>query len=300
MQISNNQNNEKKLIVYPAGLWAKELLTLSRFEKIEYFIDDEYQQGKEFEICGHVKKIFPFEKIVEEKINDIIVLISDTKKYQECKQKLENIGLIENIHFFNGWKLHKNFYSYSVDEKDWLQYEKNKNINHDEQTVWEERAREMSSLIPEDVKSLMDIGCGNCRLKKYLPDNMRYYGLDCVKREEDTLLCDINAEQLPKIQVDMYYLAGVLYYVNDIKKLFEQMKSAKYIIFNYFDEMNQLRLDGYCGGVPSHAINEREEYITIADIINTLWDCGFVVEKVLFDYRERNNYYFRAKNRRLV
>lgn len=296
-----NEYKVKKLIVYPAGKWAKELLTLSRFEQIEYLVFDNEESCENFSDYSQGKdKVFSFDKLLEEDKNDILVIISDTRQYENCKEKLEKIGLIENIHFFNGWKLHKNFYRYSQRATNWVTYEKNSQLIHDDQIVWEMRAKEMAQMIPDDVNSIMDVGCGNRRLKKYLSSDIKYYGMDYLRQSEEVILCDFNREDLPNIVVDLYYMAGIVLYVNDIKKLFSQMINAKYILLSHADEMNYLRLDNNVGSLNSFVVNEREDYLTLADIINALWECGFVIEKVQYDYRERNNYYIRAKRKDLI
>ena len=43
----------------------------------------------------------------------------------------------------------------------------------------------MASMIPSNVKSIMDIGCGDKKLKKYLNQDIKYYGLDFVSRGGD-------------------------------------------------------------------------------------------------------------------
>ena len=54
--------------------------------------------------------------------------------------------------------------------------------------AWEKRAEFMAAMIPSDVKSIMDIGCGDKKLKKYLTQDIKYYGLDFVSRGGDNCL----------------------------------------------------------------------------------------------------------------
>lgn len=92
----------KKIIGCTAGEWALKLYTVDRFISLEYLLDE--QEG-EYGICGVSKRVHSYEYLRNEKIDDLIVIINDTRKYEEIKKKLEKYGLIENIHFFNGWKL---------------------------------------------------------------------------------------------------------------------------------------------------------------------------------------------------
>lgn len=54
----------KKMIVCDFGEWTKRLITLSRFESIDYFVDDKLRfeqvekvQGKKIQSCGIEKDI---------------------------------------------------------------------------------------------------------------------------------------------------------------------------------------------------------------------------------------------------
>lgn len=121
----------KKLIGCPTGEWAKKLYTLDRFEKLSYFLDDE--EG-EFGYDGLKKQVYDYSHLREENIDNIIVIINDTRRYTEIKIKLEEYGLKENEHFFNGWKLDSNFYYKVYDDKNWLNLKK-KTIMHWQDSV---------------------------------------------------------------------------------------------------------------------------------------------------------------------
>lgn len=158
----------------------------------------------------------------------------------------------------------------------------------------------MSEMIPSDSVSIMDIGCGNGRLKKYLPKNIEtYYGVDYVARDNETIVCDLNRERLPEISVDVYYLAGVIMYINDVKSLFMSMRNARYIIFNYMDELSAIRLDYGHADINAFMINRRKDYLSIADIINYLIDAGFNIDCIQYDFRTLNQYYIRAINNKV-
>lgn len=92
----------------------KNCIQLDRFEKLSYFLDDE--EG-EFGYDGLKKQVYDYSHLREENIDNIIVIINDTRRYTEIKIKLEEYGLKENEHFFNGWKLDSNFYYKVYDDK---------------------------------------------------------------------------------------------------------------------------------------------------------------------------------------
>ena len=155
----------KKLIGCPAGEWAKKLFTLDRFEKLVYFLDE--CEG-EYGYTGLKKHVYAYEHLKNENLKDIVVIINDTRKYDEIKDQLEKYGLIENKHFFNGWKLDSSFYYEVYKDKSWIDFEKEDSMALvRQQAGWKKRAEILARLIPSDVRSVMDVGCGECLLKHF-------------------------------------------------------------------------------------------------------------------------------------
>ena len=75
----------KKIIGCTAGEWALKLYTVDRFISLEYLLDE--QEG-EYGICGVSKRVHSYEYLKNEKIDDLIVIINDTRKYEEIKNGL--------------------------------------------------------------------------------------------------------------------------------------------------------------------------------------------------------------------
>lgn len=281
----------KKIIGCPAGEWALKLYTVDRFISLEYLLDE--QEG-EYGICGFPQRVHSYEYLRNEKIDDLIVIINDTRKYEEIKKKLEKYGLIENIHFFNGWKLDSNFYHEVYADKGWQEFEQSDtNALKRQRQGWKDRARAMSQLIPEDVKVLMDIGCGEELLKEFLCKDIKYYGLDYCERNKETIICDINKEKLPDIKVDLYYMAGIIDYVIDIPNFIKQLSRAKYVVMSKTRNERFIRLDdkvmdsGYMNyGISSYYSN----------LITDMFEIGFVCRKMQWNYKQRDEYYFLFEN----
>ncbi len=271
----------KKLVVCYAGIWAERLLTIERLKEVAYFIDDIDKKRCIYGNTCFEKKIYPMNKVLDEKKDDIIIIISDNKRYGAAKAVFEEFGLIENEHFFNGWTLDFSFYKTYYDNNSWINYEKQvenainqENFNH--------RAEMMAKLIPNDVQSVLDIGCGVSDIKQYISKGIKYYGLDFCKRDSDTIICDFNKEKLPKIEVDMYYMAGLVYYIDDVEDFFSQLKKAKYILFDYGGIERYLRLDGVPG---DPLVNARNNFISIDELFVILRKNGFVFENGKWDYK---------------
>lgn len=265
----------KKIIGCPAGEWALKLYTVDRFISLEYLLDE--QEG-EYGICGFPQRVHSYEYLRNEKIDDLIVIINDTRKYEEIKKKLEKYGLIENIHFFNGWKLDSNFYHEVYADKGWQEFEQSDtNALKRQRQGWKDRARAMSQLIPEDVKVLMDIGCGEELLKEFLCKDIKYYGLDYCERNKETIICDINKEKLPDIKVDLYYMAGIIDYVIDIPNFIKQRSRAKYVVMSKTRNERFIRLDDKV--MDSGYMNYGISSYYCSNLITDMFEIGLSVEK---------------------
>lgn len=282
----------KKIIGCPAGEWALKLYTVDRFISLEYLLDE--QEG-EYGICGFPQRVHSYEYLRNEKIDDLIVIINDTRKYEEIKKKLEKYGLIENIHFFNGWKLDSNFYHEVYTDKGWQEFEQSDtNALKRQRQGWKDRARAMSQLIPEDVKVLMDIGCGEELLKEFLCKDIKYYGLDYCERNKETIICDINKEKLPDIKVDLYYMAGIIDYVIDIPNFIKQLSRAKYVVMSKTRNERFIRLDDKV--MDSGYMNYGISSYYCSNLITDMFEIGFVCRKMQWNYKQRDEYYFLFEN----
>lgn len=282
----------KKIIGCPAGEWALKLYTVDRFISLEYLLDE--QEG-EYGICGFPQRVHSYEYLRNEKIDDLIVIINDTRKYEEIKKKLEKYGLIENIHFFNGWKLDSNFYHEVYADKGLQEFEQSDtNALKRQRQGWKDRARAMSQLIPEDVKVLMDIGCGEELLKEFLCKDIKYYGLDYCERNKETIICDINKEKLPDIKVDLYYMAGIIDYVIDIPNFIKQLSRAKYVVMSKTRNERFIRLDDKV--MDSGYMNYGISSYYCSNLITDMFEIGFVCRKMQWNYKQRDEYYFLFEN----
>lgn len=282
----------KKIIGCPAGEWALKLYTVDRFISLEYLLDE--QEG-EYGICGFPQRVHSYEYLRNEKIDDLIVIINDTRKYEEIKKKLEKYGLIENIHFFNCWKLDSNFYHEVYADKGWQEFEQSDtNALKRQRQGWKDRARAMSQLIPEDVKVLMDIGCGEELLKEFLCKDIKYYGLDYCERNKETIICDINKEKLPDIKVDLYYMAGIIDYVIDIPNFIKQLSRAKYVVMSKTRNERFIRLDDKV--MDSGYMNYGISSYYCSNLITDMFEIGFVCRKMQWNYKQRDEYYFLFEN----
>ncbi len=151
----------KKVIATPAGRWARELLTLAGTERIEYFLDDDADiQKTGFPAGKSVKPVYPISHIEDEDRDNIVIVVTDSKRFAELRDRLSVYGLKENRHFFDGWHLDIGFYRAIGDGfTTWTQYENS--VGGFDYSEFSARAGKMASMIPDDVTSIMDMGCGD-------------------------------------------------------------------------------------------------------------------------------------------
>lgn len=291
----------KKVIAAPAGRWARELLTLAGAERIEYFLDDDEDiQMTGFPTGSSIKPVYPVSHIEAEDRDNIVIVITDSKRYAELRDRLESFGLEENRQIFDGWHLDIGFYRMMGDGfTTWTQYENS--VGGFDYSEFSTRAGKMASMIPDDVTSIMDMGCGDEVLKPFLKPHIRYYGLDIVRRNADTIVCDANVDPLPDLQVDAYYMAGFLLYMNDVNKLISQMRRAKYLIFdlwNYveFRKYDNIYMNIYTRRAQSVCWNEREHFLSLPEVMDALTANGFVIEKAAWLNRTGSYCCYRARN----
>lgn len=79
--------------------------------------------------------------------------------------------------------------------------------------TWYKRIKIMAKHIPEN-KSIMDLGCGNLELKKYIHKNNSYYPVDFIKRTKEVLQYNFNRREFPDLKVDICFVSGVLEYLH--------------------------------------------------------------------------------------
>lgn len=103
-----------------------------------------------------------------------------------------------------------------------------------EQMMWRKRTIACRKFISMDETSVLDIGARNMYLRNILPDTVEYYPLDYKKRCDDTIICDLNKREFPKIKVDIAVCAGIIEYLNDLEWFFDQVtRCTDKIIITY-------------------------------------------------------------------
>jgi hypothetical protein len=220
----------EKIIIYGVGEEISKINT-ELLEKTEYLVDIDINKHN---TMYNKKKIYEPNKLLEEDLKQIMVLVSSVKFYSEIAMLLTEMGFTENQNFMLAAKWSGNELSPPAYVKsDWGDLEKTYKM--DEMTGWQIRIKLMYRLFSCSSQSVMDLGAGAMTLKRYLPDDIRYIPVDYIKRYDETVVCDFNKQEFPNYSVDTIFVSGCLEYVENVEWFIEKIQNqcAKEVIISY-------------------------------------------------------------------
>jgi len=93
----------------------------------------------------------------------------------------------------------------------------------------DERAQLAAQFVPAGAR-VLELNCGRAALRQYLPNGCNYQGCDLVARDEDTVVCDLNAGEFPSeaaTQADIVVMLGVLETIADVDSFFTHLRFCK-------------------------------------------------------------------------
>jgi hypothetical protein len=99
---------------------------------------------------------------------------------------------------------------------------------------WKHRISHLAKFI-DTVGPVVDIGCGMMWLESQLVRGNAYIPVDYVRRDDRTILLDLNADPWPAIVAEFVFMSGVLEYVRDVPDFLRQLMAYGYrrILFTY-------------------------------------------------------------------
>lgn len=91
---------------------------------------------------------------------------------------------------------------------------------------WDARTKLLASFVPPGA-SVLEFGAGRRVLEQHLPPETLYTPSDLVDRGPGTIVCDLNAAELPPFPAhDVCVFSGVLEYVNDVPRLITHLHAT--------------------------------------------------------------------------
>jgi hypothetical protein len=208
--------DNKKMILLGTEKYNKEFVKQEFLHKIEsiYSLDDLHGGGG-IESINITKKM------------DIFIIINSASiLHNDIERQLKKMGFVKNIDFIS-----LEDYCYATDREDeafkqWKQNEQDNIVKLADKTqAWMDRTEKMSQWILSNINSIAEFGCGECHLKKILRPNVKYIGIDCIKRSEETIVCDVNNDTLPELNVDAVIAVGFFSYVKEPEKFLDYIAS---------------------------------------------------------------------------
>lgn len=132
------------------------------------------------------------------------------------------------------------------------------------QDIWELRVKMMSNYIIGNHRKVCDIGCGEGKLKQYIAVSNEYIGIDYKKRDNVTLVCDLNNGEFPPSNMlnDIVFCSGVFEYLYDLQGFIEYITEfAQTIIFSYcsldrYSSLSARNARGWVNTFTTHEIKE--------------------------------------------
>jgi hypothetical protein len=99
---------------------------------------------------------------------------------------------------------------------------------------WKQRISLMASYI-DMPGCVADFGCGMMWLENFLKSGNIYVPIDYIRRDERTIVIDLNVDPISAINADIAFLSGILEYIKDIPQFISQLtdNNFKLIILSY-------------------------------------------------------------------
>lgn len=277
----------KKYIVYGCGVEVLMNYSEEFVSKISYFVDpDPVKIGNTYQ----GKAILSPEDLRNE--SNCFILVSEMQHYSLVFRKLLEMGFEYEKDFIwaPNWigneELPEVYPSRSWEMREKCEEQMgggNYDVFVDELST--ERAWLLSQYLGGE-ESVMDLGAGPMNIKKYLGKDCKYIPVDYVQRSEDVIVCDLNKDSFPDIEVDCIYMSACLEWLLEPKKIISQMCShaERSIILSYItiERRGDIRYRKYLG---------MKNHFSALEIISMFSENHFLL-KDGFSNKQYSGFYF--------
>jgi hypothetical protein len=102
---------------------------------------------------------------------------------------------------------------------------------------WSKRTESLSKFIPQHTSSILELGSGKNHLRalKLIDlENISYRSSDISFADGIDEVIDLNAETLPRVEVELIFYSGLIEYIFDLPRFFNwAMTSSKIMLGTY-------------------------------------------------------------------
>jgi len=249
------------LVLYGMGGAGLRIAEWCDAKGIAYVFADKAAESKAKETDKEV--VLPQQ--IKERYADAHIVVSSIIYFEEITGELLGMGIPEEkILSYKVFMPEKIMWSDLDDNIDW--------------DLMRFRVAMFSEWITPDVKSVVDYGAGRMFLQEYLAPDVAYYPVDYIRRNEQTILCDLNQGTFPDILTDVAICSGVLEFIYTAEKLLKHVceHTSKKVILSYLGVDNFPDIEGRRASAYVSDFSEKQ----IIDIMN---ENGFVLEKKVAD-----------------
>lgn len=259
-----------KVVVY--GVTDEIMEYTEKFwDRVDYIVSDVIDIEKREYRGRNIKDII---SLLKDK--DVFIIVSNIVNKQKSFKVLEVNGYVKGRDFVWGpdWLGDENLPAcYPI--KSWEENAYKYNFSG-EDGPWDNRYRELITLLDAECNSIMDCGAGNMSLKRMLNTKIKYIPVDNVPRNKEIIICDFNKGEFPEIHVDTAIASGILEYIIFPEKF----------IMNLCDHSKKVILS-YCSLHMRPNISYRmslgwKNHLTEGEIVKLFYQNGFILDEELY------------------
>ncbi|RKJ52875.1 hypothetical protein D7Y09_13500 [bacterium 1XD42-1] len=231
------------LVLYGMGGAGLRIAKWCDENHITYVFADKNAESKR----GNNDKLVVLPKCLKKEYPNANIVVSSIIYYEEIVQELYELGINQ-----------KQIISYKVFmPQNILWSDLDTNIDWD---LMRFRVEMFSGWITEDIQSIVDYGAGKMYLQEYLAPEVKYFPVDYIRRNEQTILCDFNQGVFPDIQSDAAVCSGVLEFIYTPEQLLIHVceHTNKMIILSYLGIDNFSDIDGRRASAYVSDLSERQ------------------------------------------
>lgn len=231
------------LVLYGMGGAGLRIAKWCDENHITYVFADKNAESKR----GNNDKLVVLPKCLKKEYPNANIVISSIIYYEEIVRELHKLGINE-----------KQIIPYKVFmPQNILWSDLDTNIDWD---LMRFRVEMFSEWITADIHSVVDYGAGKMYLQEYLAPEVKYFPVDYIRRNEQTILCDLNQGVFPDIQSDAAICSGVLEFIYTPEQLLIHVceHTNKMIILSYLSVDNFPDIDGRRASAYVSDLSERQ------------------------------------------